>query len=78
MDYRSALEGKIQAGDLNFGKKSALWSRSFETVVSSLDFVYRKLQQTPEIPPNRLNKQQKPGKLSIFCYFIQKGKHFSS
>ena len=30
---------------MNFGKKMASHSRSFETAVSSLDFVYRKLQQ---------------------------------
>ena len=37
--------GKNWAADLNFGKKTASHSRSFETAVSSLDFVYRKLQQ---------------------------------
>ena len=41
---------KNRAGNLNFGKEMALWSMSFETAVSSLDFIYRKLRQTLENP----------------------------
>ena len=43
--------GKNRAADSNFGEKTASQSRSSETAVSSLDFVYRKLRQTPESPP---------------------------
>ena len=46
-----SVGGKNRAADLNFGEKTAFQSRSFETAVSSLDFVYRKLRQTPENPP---------------------------
>ena len=45
------LEGQIEEADLSFGEKTAFQSRFFETAVSSLDFVYRKLRQTPEKPP---------------------------
>ena len=37
--------------DSNFGEKTVSWSRSFETAASSLDFVYKKLRQTPENTP---------------------------
>ena len=43
--------GKNRAADSNFGEKTASRSRSFETAVSSLDFVCRKLRQIPENPP---------------------------
>ena len=46
--------GKNRAADSNFGEKTASRSRSFETAVSSLDFVYRKLRQTPENPPKTM------------------------
>ena len=35
-----SVGGKNRAADLNFGEKTAFQSRSFETAVSSLDFVY--------------------------------------
>ena len=41
---------KNRAAHSNFSEKMALQSMSFETTVSSLDFVYRKLRQTPENP----------------------------
>jgi len=65
-----ALEGKIdQEHDSNFGEKTALRSRSFETVVSSLELVCKKLRQTPETPtpppppppPNTQNPGPKKG-----------------
>ena len=46
--------GKNRAEDSNFGEKTASRSRSFETAVSSLDFVYRKLRQIPENPPKTM------------------------
>ena len=54
-----ALEGKNRAADSNFGEKTASRSRSFETAVSSLDFVYRKLRQIPEHPPPQKKKKKK-------------------
>ena len=46
--------GKNRAADSNFGEKMASQSRSFETAVSRLDFVYRKLRQTHENPPKTM------------------------
>ena len=42
--------GENRAGDPNFGEKTASRSRSFETALSSLDSVYRKLRHTPHNP----------------------------
>ena len=47
-DYPSLLWREKLSVDSNFGEKTAAQSRSFEIAVSSLDFVYRKLEQTPE------------------------------
>ena len=47
-DYPSLLRREKLSVDSNFGEKTASQSRSFEIAVSSLDFVYRKLRQTPE------------------------------
>ena len=50
---RLCVGGKNRAADLNFREKTASRPRSFETVVSNLDFVYRKLRQTPENPQKK-------------------------
>ena len=64
--------GKNRAPDPNFREKTAKLFRSFETALSSLDFVYRKLQQTPPNPPKNdeiCHSQLKPGKVSRFLLF---------
>ena len=48
------LRGENQAVYLNFGEKMDSQYRAFETALSSLDFVYRKLQQTPQNPPKTM------------------------
>ena len=62
--------GENREADPNFREKTGLWFRSFETALPSHGFVYKKLRQTPQPPPplqknpwNRLNGQQKPGKV---------------
>ena len=67
-----ALEGKNRATDSNFGKKTASRSRSFETAVSSLDFIYRKLREIPENPPKttKLAKWTTETRQGEFIYLI--------
>ena len=62
--------GKNQAADSNFGLKTASQSRSFETAVSSLDFIYRKLRQTPETPPTKLAKWTTEIRHGEFIYLV--------
>lgn len=68
--------------DPNFGEKTSLQFTSLEKALSSLDFLYRKLRQTPQPPPppththtpkkkkNDEIGQQKPIEVTIFSYFI--------
>ena len=67
-----ALEGKIEQQIRNFSEKTASRSRSFETAVSSLDFVYRKLRQIPENPPKttKLAKWTTETRQGEFIYLI--------
>lgn len=46
------IEGENQSTDPNFGEKITLQFISFETALSSLDFFYTKVQQTPQNPKN--------------------------
>ena len=48
MDYASLHWRKNRAADSNCGEKTASRYRTFETALSSLDFVYGKLRQTPQ------------------------------
>ena len=48
--------GENRAADLNFSKKMASQSRSFETALSSLDAVCRKLHATYTSKPNKNNE----------------------
>ena len=76
MDYLSLCWRENRAADSNFSEKMASRSRSFETAMSSLDFIHKKLQQTPENPPKmtkyaKWTTETRQGEY-IFLNFIEK------